>query len=89
MPEYFSSIIGLLAAALTSLSYIPQLRKAWPSGATEDISLKMLIVLCLGLALWIAYGTIRSDWVIVIANIAGLSLAGAVLGCKIRDLRAG
>lgn len=89
MPEYLFSIVGLLAAALTSLSYIPQLQKAWPRGATEDISLKMLVVLCLGLALWIAYGFIRSDWVVVVANIAGLSLVGAVLACKVRDLRAG
>lgn len=89
MPEYFSSIVGLLAAALTSLSYIPQLKKAWPRGATKDISLKMLVVLCIGLALWIVYGVVRSDGVIVIANFAGLSLVGAVLVCKIRDLRSG
>jgi MtN3 and saliva related transmembrane protein len=88
MMEYFSSMVGLLAAALTSLSYIPQLRKAWPRGATDDISLKMLIALCLGLALWIVYGLIRSDWVVAIANLAGLSLVGAVLACKVRDLRA-
>ena len=55
-PISFSSAVGLLAAALTSLSYIPQLRKAWPRGKTEDVSLKMLIVLCSGLALWIIYG---------------------------------
>lgn len=89
MPDYFSSIVGVLAAALTSLSYIPQLQKAWPRGATDDISLKMLVVLCLGLSLWIVYGLIRSDGVVAIANIAGLSLVGAVLVCKIRDLRAG
>lgn len=89
MPENSSSIVGLLAAALTSLSYIPQLRKALPRGATEDISLKMLIVLCLGLSLWIVYGVMRRDWVIVVANTAGLSLVGAVLGCKLRDLHAG
>lgn len=89
MPEYFSSIVGVVAAALTSLSYIPQLRKAWPRGATDDISLKMLVVLSLGLSLWIVYGLVRRDWVVAIANAVGLSLVGAVLVCKIRDLRAG
>ncbi len=89
MPEYFSWAAGLIAAALTSLSYIPQLQKAWPRGATEDISLKMLIVLSLGLSLWIVYGLARGDWVVVAANIVGLSLVGAVLVCKVRDLRAG
>lgn len=82
----FSSVVGLSAAALTSLSYIPQLQKAWPRGKTEDVSLKMLIVLCSGLALWIIYGVFQRDWVVAVANLMGLSLAGAVLVCKVRDL---
>lgn len=82
MSEYFSSIVGVVAAALTSLSYIPQLRKAWPRGATDDISLKMLVVLSLGLSLWIVYGLVRGDWVVAIANAVGLSLVGAVLGLQ-------
>lgn len=85
-PISFSSAVGLLAAALTSLSYIPQLRKAWPRGKTEDVSLKMLIVLCSGLALWIIYGVCQRDWFVAVANLVGLSLAGAVLVCKVRDL---
>ncbi|MES2750684.1 MAG: SemiSWEET transporter [Pseudomonadota bacterium] len=89
MSEYILSFIGLFAAALTSFSYIPQLQKAWRRGATDDISLKMLVVLCAGLSLWIVYGLMKGDWVLVIANLAGASLVGAVLGCKIRDLRAG
>jgi MtN3 and saliva related transmembrane protein len=87
MPEHVSSAVGLLAAAMTSLSYIPQLRKAWPRGATDDISLNMLIVLCVGLSLWIVYGVIRGDWVVALANAVGVSLVAAVLICKLRDLR--
>ena len=34
--------IGACAAVLTSLSYIPQVRKAWPRGSTTDLSLKMM-----------------------------------------------
>ncbi len=47
----------------------------------------MLIVLCAGLSLWIAYGVVQRDWVVAMANIVGLSLVGAVLVCKIRDLQ--
>ena len=43
--------IGACAAVLTSLSYIPQVRKAWPRGSTSDLSLKMLVVLTAGLTL--------------------------------------
>ena len=55
--------IGLLAACLTSLSYIPQVRKASAAGAAEDLSLRTLAILGFGLALWIIYGAIKSNLV--------------------------
>ena len=81
--------IGVCAAILTSLSYIPQVRKAWPRGSTKDLSLHMLAVLTTGLLLWIAYGLLKSDWVIVAANSVGAALSASVLIFKIRDMRAG
>lgn len=77
--------LGILAAALTSLSYIPQVRKAWPRGSTDDLSFRTLGILAAGLALWIAYGLARSDTVIVIANAVGLSLILFLIGLKWRD----
>lgn len=35
--------MGVLAAGLTSLSYLPQVRKARSPGSTDDLSLKMLV----------------------------------------------
>ncbi|MHB8269999.1 SemiSWEET family sugar transporter [Bradyrhizobium sp.] len=81
--------IGISAAVLTSLSYIPQVRKAWPRGSTRDLSLHMLIVLTSGLSLWVGYGLLKADWVIVAANGVGAALSGCVLIFKIRDMRAG
>ncbi len=80
--------IGALAAALTSLSYLPQVRKALPHHSTADLSLKMLVVLTLGLVLWVVYGAIRGDLVIILANSVGAGLTGTVLACKLRDLQA-
>ena len=79
--------IGACAAVLTSLSYIPQVRKAWPRGSTKDLSLHMLIVLTTGLLLWIGYGVMKSDWVIVAANGVGAILSSSVMAFKIRDMR--
>jgi MtN3 and saliva related transmembrane protein len=79
--------IGGIAAFLASLSYIPQVRKAWPRGSTKDLSAGMLTALTLGLGLWIVYGVLRSDWVIVAANAIGSALTAVVLGCKLRDSR--
>ena len=79
--------IGACAALLTSLSYIPQVQKAWPRGSTKDLSLHMLLVLTAGLLLWVGYGLLKTDWVIVAANSVGVTLSACVLAFKIRDLR--
>ena len=80
--------IGALAALLTSLSYIPQVGKAWPRGSTRDLSLKMLVALTMGLLLWVCYGLVKGDWIIVLANGVGTALSLTVLLCKLRDLGA-
>jgi len=78
--------VGGVAAFLASLSYIPQVRKAWPRGSTRDLSLGTLAALTRGLGLWTVYGAIQGDWVIVLANVVGATLSGIVLACKIRNL---
>jgi MtN3 and saliva related transmembrane protein len=81
--------IGVCAAVFTSLSYVPQARKAWPRGSTKDLSLHMLLVLTAGLLLWVGYGLLKTDWVIIAANSVGAALSGSVLAFKIRDIRSG
>jgi MtN3 and saliva related transmembrane protein len=84
--QYGIYILGMLAAALTSLSYLPQLQKAIPRRSTSDLSLRMLMALSAGLCLWVVYGVAKDDWVIILANSIGATLSLAVLGFKIRDL---
>ena len=79
--------LGVGAALLTSLSYVPQVRKALPRNSTGDLSLKTLIALTGGLSVWIAYGLMISDYIVACANMVGALLAGIVLACKIRDGR--
>lgn len=89
MPELVFNLIGGAAAVLTTIAYIPQVKKAWPPGSTDDLSLLMLIALDGGLMLWIIYGIAKYDWVIVAANAVGATLVFIVLACKLRDLRQG
>ena len=83
------TVFGTAAAALTSLSYLPQVFKAYPKGATKDLSHRTLLALAGGLLLWVVYGFLRRDWTIVLSNAIGLVLAALVLTFKIRDLVAG
>jgi MtN3 and saliva related transmembrane protein len=87
MMQNFIPWVGACAAILSSLSYVPQVRKAWPRGSTSDLSLKMLMALTAGLMLWIGYGVLKGDWVIVGANSVGAALTASVLAFKIRDMR--
>jgi MtN3 and saliva related transmembrane protein len=79
------TLVGGTAAFCTTLSYIPQLRKCWATGETGDLSLKMLLLLLCGLSLWVIYGLLRGDWVIITANSISLALLLTILGFKLRN----
>ena len=64
----FSTCIGITASAFTSLSLLPQLFKLWKTKDSKDVSFVMLSVLLTGLGLWIAYGIMRNDLIIIFAN---------------------
>ena len=83
------TLIGLLAAFCTTISYIPQIRKIWHTGDTEDISLKMFLILSAGIALWIVYGVMQGDAVIILANSVSLAFLAAILFFKLRNLARG
>ncbi|MDO9442850.1 MAG: SemiSWEET transporter [Beijerinckiaceae bacterium] len=81
------TLVGTLAAICTTVSYIPQVKKCWETKQTGDLSLKMLAILAAGIFLWVVYGFIKSDWVIVLANGVSLALLSNLLGFKILELR--
>lgn len=64
----FTTIIGLLASGLTAFSLVPQLSKLVKEKESKDLSVVMLIVLISGLGLWIYYGTLKDDVIIIVSN---------------------
>ena len=78
---------GGMAAFCTSVSYLPQLKKCWQTGHAGDLSLTMFMVLAAGVALWIAYCFLKSDFVIVVANTVSLILLFGILFFKLRAPR--
>jgi MtN3 and saliva related transmembrane protein len=82
-----ATLIGLVAAFCTTISYIPQLKKCWATGSTGDISLKMFLILAAGIALWVVYGVLQRDVVIILANSVSLILLGGILFFKLREFR--
>jgi len=79
------TVIGLVAAFCTTVSYIPQIRKIRATGETHDISLKMFLILSTGIALWVLYGVLQGDAVIILANSVSLAFLCAILFFKVRN----
>jgi uncharacterized protein with PQ loop repeat len=55
------------------------------TGETDDLSKKMLLLLGIGLALWLVYGFMRGDVVIVVANGASLAMLSVIGALKLRS----
>ena len=88
MPS-LETLIGLVAAFCTTVSYIPQLKKCWTTGEAGDLSLKMFLTLATGVALWFVYGLMKSDIVIMLANGISFALLVAILFFKCREVWGG
>ncbi|WP_245309177.1 SemiSWEET family sugar transporter [Bradyrhizobium retamae] len=82
-----NTAVGLFAAVCTTVSYFPQLKKCWETGSAGDLSLKMFLILALGVATWIVYGFLQQDIVIIIANAVSLCLLLGILYFKLREHR--
>ena len=77
-------IIGLIAATLTTASFVPQVYKVYKSKSTADISLIMYAVLFVGIILWLIYGIQKDSMPIILANIITGILVGFVLILKLK-----
>lgn len=83
------SFIGFAAAFCTAAANLPQVVKAWRTHSVGDLSLKMILLLCAGLSLWIGYGFLKGDLVIILANAASLVLVANLLAFKLKAMSSG
>jgi MtN3 and saliva related transmembrane protein len=79
-----TEFIGYIAAFLTTLSFLPQVIKTLKTRDTSGISLLMYSMFVFGVALWLIYGMLIGNRVIVIANSITFFLSGTVLFVKLR-----
>jgi MtN3 and saliva related transmembrane protein len=62
------TLVGIGASILTATSLIPQFVKLLRERNSDQVSVLMLTILLAGLALWIYYGILKKDWIIVASN---------------------
>ena len=76
--------LGFVAAALTSLCWLPQ---AWRTIRTRDtraISLWTQSLFAAGTALWLTYGLQIGSWPVIVANALTLALVLMIVTMKLR-----
>ena len=80
-----TSIIGNIAALLTTTSFLPQAIKTIKTKDTASLSFPMYLLFVTGVTLWLVYGTLNHQMPIIIGNLITLVLAGIILGFMVKD----
>ena len=83
-PMKITTLLGLIAATLTTLSFVPQVVKTWKMKETRDISLSMFVMLAIGIVLWTVYGFIIQDLPVILANCVSFILTAIIILFKVR-----
>ena len=73
------TIIGLLAAVCTTISFVPQAIRTIKTKHTKDLSLAMYSIFTTGVFLWLAYGILVKDLPIILANGVTLIFTATIL----------
>jgi len=76
--------IGLIAAACTTASFVPQLVKIHRQGG-RDLSYGMLLLYMVGVVLWLTYGLRIHAAEVILANIVAGALVSTAIIMKHRS----
>ncbi|MEH2240578.1 SemiSWEET transporter [Nostoc sp.] len=80
----FLTILGLAAATLTTISFLPQMFKTWQTKSAKDVSSVTLITFIIGVFLWLIYGIYLQSLPIILANGVTFIFNLIILWLKIR-----
>lgn len=77
------TMIGMIAAVLTTSSFIPQIFKAYKRKRLDDLSPYLMLLFIAGASMWLIYGIFREDAIIVVANVLALAFNSTLLLMKV------
>ncbi|PHQ61868.1 MAG: hypothetical protein COC08_03240 [Maribacter sp.] len=80
-----TSIIGNIAAIMTTSSFLPQAIKTIKTKNTDSLSFPMYLLFVIGVGLWLIYGTLNNQMPIIVGNLITLVLAGVILAFMIKN----
>lgn len=77
-------IIGLIAACLTTISFVPQVYRIWKTKSAESVSLTMFLLFFTGVLLWVVYALYIESLSMIIANVVTALLAMVIIYYKLK-----
>ena len=78
----FVVVLGLMAGAVTSMGFIPQLIRGYRTKKLDDVSYFMPSILAVGMSLWFLYGFFVQKFPILVANAFGIGSCVVLLVMK-------
>lgn len=75
--------VGLAGAFLSSITFIPQVFKAWQTKSVGDLSVWMILIVLSSVIIWLIYGIYLDLLPVIIANSTILLLALVLLYFKL------
>jgi MtN3 and saliva related transmembrane protein len=82
-----ATVVGGIAAVLSTVSFVPQATKIIRSRDTSGISTGMYLVTVAGFTLWTAYGAMQTAWPLIASNSICLILSAFILTMKLLPQR--
>jgi len=76
------TLIGLGAAALSTISLLPQLIRVWRTKSVKDLSTVWCGVSCTSVMLWLTYGILARDMPLISSNSVVLLQTIAIFALK-------
>ncbi len=87
MEVWWPTWLGIVAGLCTTVSFVPQVLKAWREGDTAAISKRMYLVSLAAYSLWIVHGLMISSLPLLVFNGLNLMFAAVILALKVRGHR--
>ena len=61
-------IAGYAGSFLSSITFIPQVYKAWQTKSVGDLSIYMMLIVFTSTVIWLVYGFALNLWPVILCN---------------------
>ena len=79
-----TDFFGYAAGFTTALMFLPQVIKTWKDKSAADLSLMMFLIAAGNELLWIVYGILLDNIIIILTNLVVLSMSSLMILLKLR-----